>query len=104
MTNHRRFLRTFTILVMLTTLFAGTSLPSVFAQTGATWYVATTGNDSNSCSSTGSPCATINGALGKAAAGDTIRVAVGTYTGAGEEVVSINKNILLSGGWNDSHS
>ncbi len=67
---------------------------------GATWYVATTGNDSNSCSATGSPCLTINGAIGKATAGDTIFVAIGTYTGTGTEVVLINKSITLSGGWN----
>src|SRR5262245_17224871 len=55
-----------------------------------TWYVATTGNDSNSCSATGSPCLTINGAIGKATNGDTIKIAVGTYTGTGTEVVLIN--------------
>jgi len=67
-----------------------------------TWYVATTGNNSNSCSTTGSPCQTINGVIGKATAGDTIKVAIGTYTGAGTEVVLINKGITLSGGWNTS--
>jgi len=71
--------------------------------TGNTWYVATTGNDlSNSCATTSAPCATINGAIGKAASGDTILVAIGTYTGSGTEVVLINKNITLSGGWNAS--
>jgi Zn-dependent metalloprotease len=69
---------------------------------GASWYVATTGNDANSCSSPDAPCATINGAIGKAADGDTIRVAIGTYTGTGIEVVLINKSITLSGGWNAS--
>jgi Zn-dependent metalloprotease len=64
-----------------------------------TWYVATTGNDSNSCTATGSPCATINGAIAKAAAGDIINVAIGTYTGSGNEIVLINKNITLLGGW-----
>ena len=72
------------------------------AQTGATWYVATTGSDSNSCSSAASPCATINGSLGKAAAGDTIKVAVGTYTSMDGWVVEISKSITLSGGWNAS--
>jgi Zn-dependent metalloprotease len=66
---------------------------------GATWYVATTGNDSNSCLSAGSPCATINGAIGKASAGDVIRVAVGTYAGTSTEVVLLNKGVTLSGGW-----
>jgi hypothetical protein len=46
----------------------------------ATYYVATTGNDSNACTSAGSPCATIKGALGKAKApGSIIQVASGTY-------------------------
>jgi hypothetical protein len=69
---------------------------------GGTWYVATTGSDSNSCSSAGSPCQTINGAIGKAAAGDAIRVAMGTYTGTAAEIVLVNKNIVLLGGWNSS--
>jgi Zn-dependent metalloprotease len=64
-----------------------------------TYYVATTGNDSNSCTAPASPCATINGAIGKAADGDTIKVAVGTYTGTGAEVVLVNKSVTLSGGW-----
>jgi len=64
-----------------------------------TWYVSTTGNDTNSCASPASPCLTINGAIGKATAGDMIKVAVGTYTGSGTEVVSIVTNIILSGGW-----
>ncbi|HET9906171.1 MAG TPA: choice-of-anchor Q domain-containing protein, partial [Anaerolineales bacterium] len=69
-----------------------------------TWYVATTGNDANSCSTTGSPCGTINGAIGKAANGDTIKVATGTYLGTGAQVVLINKSITLSGGWNAGFS
>ncbi len=69
---------------------------------GATWYVSITGNDANSCSSPSNPCATINGAIGKASAGDAIKIAVGTYTGIGDEVVLINQSITLSGGWNAS--
>ncbi len=66
-----------------------------------TWYVATTGNNTNSCTSAGSPCLTISGAIVKAASsGDTIKVAIGTYIGSGTEVVLINKSITLSGGWN----
>src|SRR6266508_1969262 len=68
----------------------------------ATWYVATTGSDSNSCSTSASPCLTIHGALGKATAGDTIKVAIGTYTSTSRfdsEVVLITKNIILLGGW-----
>jgi Zn-dependent metalloprotease len=72
---------------------------NILAATGATWYVTTTGSDANLCSSTASPCKTINGAIGKAAAGDTIKVATGTYTGNGGYVVYLNKSITLSGGW-----
>jgi hypothetical protein len=63
------------------------------------WYVAPGGSDGNDCLSPGTACATINGALGKADPGDTIYVATGTYTGTGWEVVRLNKNVTLSGGW-----
>ena len=69
---------------------------------GASWYVTTSGNDSNSCASAGSPCATINSAIAKAAAGDTIKVAQGVYTGTGDYVVIVNNNLTLSGGWNNT--
>jgi uncharacterized repeat protein (TIGR01451 family) len=69
------------------------------------WYVAPGGSDSNDCASPGTPCATINSAIGKASSGDTILVASGTFTSTGaftytaSEVVSLNKNATLSGGW-----
>ncbi len=63
------------------------------------WYVASDGSDGNSCLSPAAPCATINGAIGKAVSGDTIYIAEGTYTGSGTEAVLINKDITLSGGW-----
>jgi hypothetical protein len=66
------------------------------------WYVAPGGNDSNSCLSAIEPCSTINGAIVKASGGDTIYVAIGTYTGTGDEVVVFIKEITLSGGWNDT--
>lgn len=65
-------------------------------------YVAPSGDDTNLCRSAGAPCLTINGGLGKAAAGDMVKVAVGTYYGSGAEVVAISKNITLSGGWDSS--
>jgi uncharacterized repeat protein (TIGR01451 family) len=65
------------------------------------WYVAPGGDDVlNDCLSAGAPCATINGAIGKATAGDTVYVATGTYTEASGDVVQIDKDITLSGGWN----
>jgi uncharacterized repeat protein (TIGR01451 family) len=92
-------------LVMLLLVAAAFAVPvSRPAQAAGTWYVAPppTGSDSNDCLTPSTPCATINGAIAKAASGDTIKVAVGMYTGAGSEVVLINKNITLSGGWDAS--
>ncbi len=43
-------------------------------------YVTTTGNDANDCLSAGNACLTINGAIGKTSAGDTVNIAAGTYT------------------------
>lgn len=65
------------------------------------WYVSPIGSDAYSCSTTTQPCATINGAIAKAANGDLIYVAVGNYTGSSSSpVVELNKILTLSGGWN----
>ena len=45
----------------------------------ATWYVSTTGKDTNACSSSAAACATLNGAYQKAKGGDTVVIAAGTY-------------------------
>ena len=65
------------------------------------WYVAPNGDDGNECLDPITPCATISGAIGKASAEDTVYVASGTYTGIGDEVVLIDKDITLSGGWDN---
>ncbi|MBI5734049.1 MAG: hypothetical protein HY973_03870, partial [Candidatus Kerfeldbacteria bacterium] len=54
----------------------------------ANYYISPSGSDSNSCTSTGSPCLTINGALQKASAGQTIEMAAGTY---GAQNISVSK-------------
>jgi hypothetical protein len=70
------------------------------AQAAGPWYVAPGGSDAADCLSPATACATINAAIGKASAGDTVYVATGTYTaGSGREVVLINKSLTLSGGW-----
>ncbi|HKZ68544.1 MAG TPA: choice-of-anchor Q domain-containing protein, partial [Anaerolineales bacterium] len=70
-----------------------------------TRFVATTGVDTGNCSSSASPCLTINYAIGQAAAGDTIKVAIGLYTYSGIEsgVAQITKDLTISGGWNGTY-
>lgn len=86
-------------IALLALLFSPLAIRPVQAQTATTWYVTTTGDDSNICSDAISPCLTINGALSLASAEDTIKVAMGTYTSTATEVVLITQNITLSGGW-----
>ena len=62
----------------------------------ATWFVTPTGSDGNSCSDAAHPCATVNGAISKAAVGD--------YVGSGDQVVLVDKGLTLEGGWNSSFS
>ena len=84
------FTLTTILLLSLWVLFgkAGTAVA------GGPWYVNTsTGSDSNSCLNASSPCATINGALGKAAPGDTINIAAGAY----DETISIDQAINFVG-------
>ncbi len=65
------------------------------------WYVTTNGMDSKDCHSPSTACGTINGAINKAANGDSVFISTGKFTvGSGNEVVLINKNINLLGGWN----
>ncbi len=67
------------------------------------WYVSPVGNNSYDCHTPSTACATINGALNKAQPDDDIYVAGGVYTNpTGTEVISISKDISLSGGWNNS--
>lgn len=91
-------------LVSLLLALAMTAIPFVprSAHAAGPWYVIPTGDDNNDCLSPGTACATINGALGKASAGDVINIAVGTYTGTGFEVVFVDKSVTLAGGWDVS--
>jgi len=75
-----------------------------------TRYVAPalTGDDTdNSCRMDWKPCATVQQAVDHAQVGDTVKVAEGTYTGAGDNVVAIAKSLTLqgsyaAGNWTDS--
>jgi hypothetical protein len=73
----------FIYVVFLVIFFFGdannTSASSNF-QTGTTRYVATNGTDTGNCTSSASPCRTIQYAVNQSASGDRILVAQGTYT------------------------
>ncbi|CAG0947625.1 hypothetical protein ANRL1_04350, partial [Anaerolineae bacterium] len=75
-----------------------------FQLTNFGWYVATNGLDAHDCQTPSTPCATINGVLSKPGflPGDTILVGAGTYFGGGSEVVLLDRNVRLEGGWNSS--
>jgi hypothetical protein len=59
------------------------------------WYVATDGDDTNTCATASDPCATVAAAIGKAAAGDAIAIAAGTYSIAAE--IAVSKDLRLRG-------
>ncbi len=63
------------------------------AQAANVWFVAPQGNDANNCLTMASACQTISAAVGKAAAGDVLIFAAGTYT----ERVMLDKDLRLIG-------
>ena len=66
-----------------------------FITAATTRYVATTGSDaSNTCLTSGAPCATLARALNQAVDGDTIRVSAGVYT---VQNFQIGKSVLILG-------
>jgi len=99
---YQKVFRSFFAFILIVGLMA-LQAPSS-ARAAGPWYVATTGDDNNDCLSPSTPCATINGAIGKATAGDTIYVAIGTYTGVDSNVVTIDKDVTISGGWTSNFS
>jgi hypothetical protein len=67
------------------------------------WYVTTSGNDDYGCDSPATPCKSIMGALSKPGftPGDLIYVAQGVYHRDANEVVLIDQDVKISGGWDE---
>jgi hypothetical protein len=79
-------------LIMLTVL-------SGRAAAASPWFVdGTLGNDANSCTAPGlSACQTIQAAINKASAGDTIQVAAGAYPESAPGPLHVDKTLILRG-------
>jgi hypothetical protein len=77
----------------------GAGAAEAAAPASAVWFVAPGGAASAPCGTIkATACALINTAIGEAAAGDTIRVAAGTYTSAtASGLVVVTKDLALTG-------
>ncbi len=84
---------------ILNSLATFTPTPTSTSESDADiWYVATDGDDGNSCSSPSTPCLTIFGAHDKAQAGDQILLAAGTYNDASRGGdLSIGEDLWIQG-------
>ena len=83
------------------------SLPAAqFSLGNLVWYVSTAGKDSNDCLSPVKSCASFGAAIGKSGflPGDSLFAAAGKYVGSGEEILVIDKDIQIYGGWDSSFS
>lgn len=77
----------FVLCVIFSILLSACSLPTTPTPTAATeehysdvWYVATDGDDSNTCDSPSRPCLTLNEVLNRVTTDDEIHIGPGTYT------------------------
>jgi hypothetical protein len=110
------YMRIIFAIILVVFTFGETTQASAEArlQAGATRYVATSGTDSGDCTSSASPCRSIQYAVNQAATGDQILVASGTYTyNASHDqctflvtravVCVANKSLTISGGYTTSN-
>lgn len=108
MLTKNKFQKMIFIAFIVSGLFSSGQVSVVVSASPAIWYVAATGDNSNDCATISTPCATINAAIIKAAAGDTIKVAEGIYTKQDYDfkgwIVNINKSITILGGWNTTYT
>lgn len=78
--------------------------PLGVADTSLNRFVAAGGTNSGACTDYTAPCATINYAISVAASNDKIGIAEGVYTGTGYHVVTLDKSVTLSGGWDPGYT
>ena len=88
------------VTLLFITMAALISINIAHASDASIYYVSTSGSDVNSCLSPASPCKTISGALYKASPSSTINITAETYYGTADNVVFIDREINISGGWN----
>jgi subtilisin-like proprotein convertase family protein len=79
---------------LLLIAWAGSPRAGYSAPAATNWYVAITGNNSYSCLTTLKPCEHIQAAIDKAASGDTVNIAAGTYN---ERLEILDKGLTLQG-------
>ena len=60
-------------------------------------YVDPLGSDAGDCSNNAAPCLTVAYAVAQAAAGDTVHLEEGTYTGPGNQHVVLDKALTIAG-------
>src|SRR3954447_10171140 len=63
-----------------------------------TWFVASGGSDGADCATAATACATVSGAIAKAADGDTIAIGAGTFTAP----VDTARQLTLAGAGEDA--
>lgn len=68
---------------------------AVFAATDR--YITPAGTDAGDCSNVGTPCKTLVYVVSQAVGGDTVHLAAGTYSGAGNQNVQVNKALIFIG-------
>jgi uncharacterized repeat protein (TIGR01451 family) len=75
-----------------------------FDLVNAQWYVSPSGSFDNDCLTPATPCPTISYVFGREhyLPGDTILVEEGIYTGGGSQVLSLDQDVILKGGWDES--
>jgi hypothetical protein len=90
----------------LTTLAGMIAFPASAHAAGGARYVSATGSDlaGGDCSDAQRPCATVQHAVNVAAAGDAVRLTVGTYREAVATRSGVPSVLSVSGGWDSAYT